>query len=262
VALIPGSKKSREEKQEERQSAEDNVLLREIDDAVRQDQYSEFARIYGRPLLALLIVGLIAFGGYLFWESRQEAALESQSEQLVAAMDQAEAGNLDSASKAAAALISDSDGGAAVSAQMLQAGVALDQGDPEKAAELFAAVAANEDAPPILRNMASIRGMTATFDSRDPQEVIDALQPLAIPGEPFFGSAGELVAMAYLEQDKRDEAGALFGEIAKSEDVPETLRARARQMAGLLGVDAIEDVDELLEQQGLPTAASASAANQ
>ena len=70
MALIPGSGKSREEKQAERQSAEDNVLLREIDDAVRQDQYSDFAKTYGRPLLALLIVGLLGFGGYLFWESR------------------------------------------------------------------------------------------------------------------------------------------------------------------------------------------------
>ena len=262
MALIPGSGKSREDKQAERLAAEDNILLREIDDAVRQDQYSDFAKTYGRPLLALLVVGMLGFGGYLFWESREEATFEAHSEQLVSALDQAQAGNFDSADKTAAALVADNGGNAAVLAQMLQAGVAMEQGDPDKAAELFATVSADEDAPEILRNMATIRGMTATFDSRDPQEVIDAVQPLAVPGEPFFGSAAELVAMAYLEQDKRDEAGALFGEIAKAEDVPETLRARSRQMAGLLGVDAIEDVDELLEEQGVPTAGAQTDATQ
>lgn len=261
MALIPGSGKSKEDKQAERKAAEDNVLLREIDDAVRQDQYSDFAKTYGTPILVLLVGGLLAFGGYLFWESRQEAAMEAQSEQLVAALDQAQAGNLDSADKAAAALAEEGKGGAAVSAKLLRAGVAMERGEAENAAQLYGEVADDENAPPILRNIAAIRGMTATFDTRDPQEVIDTLQPLAVPGEPFFGSAAELVAMAYLEQDKRAEAGALFGEIAKSEDVPESLRARSRQMAGLLGVDAIEDVDELLEEQGVATAGAEADAN-
>ena len=52
-----------------------------------------------------------------------------------------------------------------------------------------------------------------------------------------------------------EQAGTLFGEIARSEDVPETLRARSRQMAGLMGVDAIEDADEFMAEQeaaGIP----------
>jgi hypothetical protein len=262
VALIPGSGKSPEDKKAERKSAQDDVLLREIDDAVRQDQYSDFAKTYGKPLLALLVAGLVGFGGYLLWQGQSEQSLEAQSEQLVSALDQAQAGNFDSAEQTAAALVASGKGGAAISAQMLQAGIAMQQGKPDKAAQMYAAVAANEDAPQVIRDMAAIRGMTANFDTRDPQEVINALQPMAVPGEPFFGSAAELVAMAYLEQNKRAEAGALFGEIAKSEDVPETLRARARQMAGLLGVDAIEDVDALLEEQGVETAGNADLVSQ
>jgi len=36
-------------------------------------------------------------------------------------------------------------------------------------------------------------------------------------------------------------AGPLFAAIARDKDTPESLRNRARQMAGLLGVDAIDD---------------------
>jgi hypothetical protein len=81
-----------------------------------------------------------------------------------------------------------------------------------------------------------------------PQQVVDRLQPLAKPGNPWFGSAGELMAFAYLKQGKQDLAGPLFAAIAKDEDVPRTLRSRSRQMAGLLGFDAVEDVDATLAQ--------------
>ena len=245
MALIPGSGKSSEEKK----AAEDEVLLREIDDAVREDQFREFAQNYGRPLVALVVAGLVAFGGYLFWDSRQEAALEADSERLVSALDQAEAGNLDSANSTVEALAAESSGGTKAVALLTQAGVAMDQGRIADAVSIYAAVAADEDTPPVLRDLATIREMSASFDTRDPSEVIARLEPLAVPGNPWFGSAGELVAMAYREQGETARAGTLFGEIARSEDVPETLRARARQMAGLLGVDAIEDVDEFMESQ-------------
>ena len=71
--------------------------------------------------------------------------------------------------------------------------------------------------------------------------MIDRLKPLAVPGNPWFGSAGELVGMAYLKQNNTALAGPLFAAIARDKDAPETLRNRVRQLAGLLGVDAIDD---------------------
>ena len=256
MALIPGSGKNPEEKK----AAQDEVLLREIDDAVREDQYREFAQKYGRPLLVVVIGGLIAFGGYLFWDSRQEAALEADSERLVAALDQAEAGNVDSANETVAALAGESEGGVRAAALLMQASIALNQGRTADAVGIYARVAADEDTPPVLRDLASIREMSASFDTRDPDEVIARLEPLAVPGNPWFGSAGELVAMAYSEKGDRKRAGTLFGEIARSDDVPETLRSRARQMAGLLGVDAIDDADAFIENQNGPAEDAAQAA--
>ena len=64
----------------------------------------------------------------------------------------------------------------------------------------------------------------------------------ARPGAPWFGSAGELVAGAYLKLDRPQEAGRLFAAIAKDKKVPDSIRSRAVQMAGSLGVDAVQDV--------------------
>ena len=53
--------------------------------------------------------------------------------------------------------------------------------------------------------------------------------------------------LAHLEAGDEKKAGALFAKIAENEDVPETIRGRARQMASVLGVDAVGDVDELVK---------------
>ena len=222
---------------EVKRAAQEDVLLREVDDAVRQDQYSDFARKYGKAVIGGLVLALVAFGGWLFWENRQESALEAQSETL----DDLAAG----------------EGGAAAQAALLKAGIEMEQGRIDEAAELYAALAGNGDAPQLLRDLATVREVAAKFDTMPPADVVSRLQPLAVPGKPYFGSAGELLAMAYLEQGKNREAGALFASIAKDETQPEGLRSRTRQMAGVLGVDAIVDVDEVLDEMRSPEGAPA-----
>ncbi len=249
MALTPTTNTDPEDKRAKAQAAQDEALLREVDDAYRQGQYSDFADKYGKPLLAVVTLGLAAFGGYLYWDSQQEAAMEADSEQIVAALDQIEAGNLDTGMTTLEGVAASDSAGASVVARLLQAGVSIERGNTDEAIKLFAEVAADENAPEQFRNLASIRELALAFDDTAPEEVVERLKPLAVPGNPWFGSAGELVAMAYLEQGQDEQAGTLFAEIAKSEDVPSSLRDRSRRMAGLLGVDAIEDVEELLADQ-------------
>jgi hypothetical protein len=238
---------------------EEEIRIREIDDAVRQDDTTQFLQKYGVGIgsaLALLVAGMF---GWWWWDSSNEAALEVQSEAIVSALDFQEAGDFDGADEKVAGLIDDGSPGARTAARFLQAANALQQGEPARAIELYASIVADEDAPGPLRDLALIREISTNFDDRDPADVIAKLERLAVPGNAFFGSAGELTAIAHLEAGNRDEAGILFAEISKDEDLPEMLRSRARQMAGLLGVDAIEDVDQLLKDEGaiLPEGASA-----
>ncbi|MXO83198.1 tetratricopeptide repeat protein [Altererythrobacter aestiaquae] len=222
--------------------------MREVDEAVRQDELSNFMDKYGKPLIAAIVLGLAAFAGYLYWDAQQEAAMEKDSETLISAMDQLEANNFDTANSTLEQLIAEGGGGAKAASQMLQGGIAQQQGKPAEAAERFAAIAADGDAPQTLRDLATVREVAATFDLRTPADVVARLSAIAVPENAYFGSAGEMVAIAYLEQGKRAEAGALLAQIAQADDVPESLRSRARQLAGVLGVDAIEDVDEVLEE--------------
>lgn len=130
--------------------------------------------------------------------------------------------------------------GFAASAQLVKAGVAARKGDGKTAIPLYRAMAADEalDAP--YRELALVRQTALEFDSLKPQEIVDRLKPLAVEGSPWFGSAGEMVAIAYMKMRKPDLAGPIFAAMAKDKGVPATIRSRARQMAGLLGIDAVE----------------------
>ncbi|MBO9516567.1 MAG: tetratricopeptide repeat protein [Porphyrobacter sp.] len=254
MALRPDSEKSRADELAERQTREQEVLFREVDDAVRQDQLGGAAKKYGIPVAVGIVLALAAFGGWLWWTEHQEGVKEQRSEQLITAFDKLEAGQVPQADKDLAALAGERSDAQAVSAKLARAGIALNQNRHADAVKLYEEVSADGDAPQAYRDLATIRSMAAQFDQLEPQKVIDRLKPLATPGNPWFGSAGELVGMAYLKQNKPDLAGPLFAAIAKDETVPKSLRSRTRQMAGLLGVDAVVDVDKTLaevrEQEG------------
>ena len=249
MAVTPTSDPSRADKLAVSRAAEHDVLLREIDEAVRQDEAAEFAKRYGKLIAGLLIVGLAAFGAWLWWKDHREAQLEKGSEEFVQALDQIEAGRTKLAETALGPIAQKGTPAAAAGARILQAGLLIAKGDNARAATMLFALADDESAPEAYRNLAAIRGVSASYDTMTPDAVIARLKPLAKPGNAWFASAGELVAMAYLKQGKKDLAGPLFASIANDEDAPKSMRSRARQMAGMLGYDAVVDVDQVLAEQ-------------
>ena len=252
ITPAKSSAELRAEQAARRKAAEEEAFKREVDDAVRQGDLQDFGERYGKPLAivgTLLVAGLAAF--FLWWQPTQRAEREQRSETLVSALDQIEAGNLDAADERLADLAEDGSDAAAISARMLRAGIAAEQGKTDEALTLFDAIAQDEDAPEALRTLATIRWAATGFDTLEKDAIIAALTPHAEPGDPFFGSAGELLAMAYLENGDERSAGRLFAQIAQGGNVPESLQSRARQMAGVLGVDAVEDIEALLESQGV-----------
>lgn len=218
------------------------MFLREVDDALRQDEMHTAFQRWGKLLAVAVVVLLAGLGGYLFWQQHSHQSAAKQGEQFTVALDNVEAGKLGDGATKLTALAGDSNDGTKAAAQLMQAGIAIEQGKPADAVKLFEAVAADTGAPQPYRDLAAIRAVGTNFDAMKPEDVIARLKPLAEPGKPWFGSAGELVGLAYLKQGKNNLAGPLFAAISRDKNAPETLRARTRQMAGLLGVDAIDDV--------------------
>ena len=237
-----------------REDAQKEGFLREVDEALREQEALDLVKRWGKPLAAAIVLGLAALAAFLGWQYYRDKGHEERSEAYVKALDQLEAGKLDEAKKLLDPLAKEGGDGSQAAARMLQAGIALEQGKTDEATKAFAAIAKDEAAPQAYRDLAKVREMALRFDSTPPDQVVAAMKPLAVPGKPWFGSAGELLGLAYLKQGKTDLAGPLFASIARDKAVPETLRRRTRQMAGYLGVDAVDDVNEAVKDV---TAASA-----
>lgn len=220
--------------------ATNQAFLREVDEELRRDQLLSFSRRYGKLVVAAVVVGLLLFAGYLFWRNHRHEVAGQEGERLQTAIDALQAGNAAAAAEPLGELATSSNNGHRALALFFQADLSLQRNDLKGAAAKFAAVAQDQDLSPAFRDLAVVRQTSAEYDTLKPQAVIDRLRPIAVPANAYFGSAGEMLAAAYLGAGNRAEAGRLFGEIARTESVPATIRQRAVQMAGVLGVDAIE----------------------
>lgn len=220
--------------------ATNQAFLREVDEELRRDQLASFWERYGKLVIAAVVIGLALFAGYLYWRNHQENVRGQEGEKLQSAYDALARGRPADAAKPLEELTVSSSEGYRALALFTQADVLLQRNDLKGAAAKFAAVAGDEDYAPAFRDLALVRQTAAEYDSLQPQAVIDRLRTIAVPGNAYFGSAGEMVAVAHLRAGRRDLAGRLFGQIARDEGVPPSLRQRAVQMAGLLGVDAVE----------------------
>ena len=241
MALRPTNPQDRATRLAQANDVQQDVFLREVDDAVRQDQMAEAAKNYAKPIGAAVVAGLALLAGYLWYDGHKASVSEAQAEQFTTALDQVEAGQVDGGKAKAASLTTDGGPGYKAATQLLDAGIAAQQGKADDAAKGFAAVSADTSAPPPYRDLATVRLVALRFDAMKPEEVIARLKPLAVPGNAFFPSAGELVGLAYMKQGHNDLAGPLFATIARQKDAPDSLRSRVRQLAGLLGVDTVDD---------------------
>ncbi|QIK79208.1 tetratricopeptide repeat protein [Sphingomonas piscis] len=224
-------------------------FLREVEENLKRDQARDFARKNLPWLIALVVIFLLAAGGYLFWQHRQNEHASAQSEQLVGIFRKVGTPTEAAAKSELGSLAADSDGAMRATARLTRAALALNGNDRAAAIAEYGQVAADDDVPEAYRDLATIRKTSLEFDTLKPYQVIARLQPYAKAGNPWFGTAGELTAAALIKQGKKAEAGRMYAAIAADPEVPAALRSRAGQLAGTLGVDASASI-QLLNPQG------------
>jgi len=212
---------------------QNDALLREIDDAVRQDDLLSFWRKYGVAVAIVVVLGLAAFGGWLYWQHHQTSKAEAQGEQFARLLTGAQRATLDE--DVYKGIVADGSPAYRTQAEMVKAALAAGRDEGKEALPVYDAIIADAEAPGPMKDAALVRRTATAFDEMKPEDVITALKPLAVAGNPWFGSAGELTAIAHLKLNQRDQAGKLFNGIANDLAVPESIRLRAGQMASMLG---------------------------
>ena len=211
-----------------------DAFFREVDEHVRRDQLLSFWQRHGKIVVAGVILLLVALAAGLWWRSHRAELAARDGEQLAGVLNDAEQNRAQARDQRLAALARSSRPSYAALAGLTGAGIAASS-DPKAAAARFQAVADDTAAPQPLRDLALIRATTLQLDSLPPSQIVARMKPLAQPGGPWFGSAAELTAAAYIRMSRRDLAGPLFAAIARDPTVPGSLRSRAAGMATALG---------------------------
>jgi hypothetical protein len=213
----------------------DEAFLREVDEELRREQVVDVWKNYGRWIIAAVIGGLAIFAGVLGWNYWTHSSAEAQSVKLQGIYDSLTAGKGAEAKAPLADLAATGGPGARSIAKLLQANQLVEAGKIKEGAAIFGDIANDGAVAQPVRDLALIRQTFVTFDTLAPQTIIDRMKPLATKDSAWLGSAGELVALAYLRLNKPTEARAMYKLIAESENVPDTLRQRAVQ-----GEDAVD----------------------
>jgi len=215
----------------------DDAFIREVDEAYREDELKKFARSWGRWILLAVVAGLAALGGWYWWKAEQQKRVETLSEQFSAALGKVESGGSTEALAELETIGKSTNPSYRALAAMTKSGLALQGGEMDKAAADLKRVIDDAQAPQPLRDAAQIKLLRLQFDTMEPAEILKRTEAFIAGDNPWFPVAGEMAALAHLKAGSPDKAGPLFYRIAADERTPQSIRARAEQMAAALGQD-------------------------
>lgn len=215
------------------------TFIREVDENLRRDQAEAVFKRYGKWFIAAAVLLLVAVAVWLFWRNQQAEQAAANSEQYAAILaDVAQGKTGNDIAQRLDTLAAEGNGSMTGAARLTRAALALQQSDRATATAQYRQLIDDKSVPQTVRDTATIRLTQLEFDTLQPQQVIERLAPLATKESAWYGSAGELTALAMLKANRRREATSLLNGISADTNVPASIRARAEQLASGLAIPA------------------------
>ncbi len=207
-------------------------FIDEVSEEVRKDKLFGYMRKYG--WIAVLVVLLIV-GGTAYSELRKAAATnaaEAAGDEILTALEID-----DDLERAAALQAIDANGPAAAITGLLAAADLTETGDIEGAVAALEAVALDDAAPQVYRELAALKSVMIQGDTLSVEERRGMLAGLAVAGASFRVVAQEQLALLSVEAGETEAAITQFAAIAQDAEATRGLRERAFSMIVALGGD-------------------------
>ena len=210
-------------------------LIREVDEEVKRDKLQEQLKRFGPYVVAFVVLAIGGAGAGVFWADRQEARQAAFGNEFAAAVQLSEAGDLEAAYEAFAALGADANQGYRVLAKIRQAAISVELGDNQQAIDLYRELAEERGLADQYRDMAVILGAMLEVDEGDPAALRERLAPLTGDDNAWRFSARELTALLAIRTGDTDGARDLLQGLVGDTDAPSGVRARASELLAALG---------------------------
>jgi hypothetical protein len=210
-------------------------ILREIDEELRQDQFTKLWKRYGKILIGIAIVIISSVAGYKAWQSYDVTYRGQQGERFSATIRLVGEGNREIALDALTAFQADASQGYQMLAGFQAAALMADGEDGQGAAAAYDKLANDNSLDIIYRDLAILLGTIQRMNSDgDKTSLITDLESLAADNNPWRYSARELIAVLAKQSGDKSKARELFTALTDDATTPQGIRLRAKELlAGL-----------------------------
>ena len=208
-------------------------IFQEVDEEVRREQLKKLWQRYGNYLIALcilVVVGVGAWRGYQWWETKQAAKSGAAFEQAVVL---AEAGKHQEAEAAFAKLATDGTSGYRLLARLREA-AELAPTDRKAAVGAYDAIAADNSAGQVIQDLAAVRAGFLLVDTAPYSEILSRLEPLTAADRTFRHSAREILALSAWKSGDTAAARKWTDMIMNDPQSPAGTRSRAQVLSELI----------------------------
>ncbi|HLC09372.1 MAG TPA: tetratricopeptide repeat protein [Methyloceanibacter sp.] len=212
----------------------DSEFFREVDEAVRHEQYKKLWDRYGLFAIigaGLLVAGVAGYKGWTYWREKEAGDAGAQFTQ---ALTFAKSGEAAKAREAFTQLAEKGPVGYRVLARFQLATAEAKAGETDKAIATYDALSNDAAVDNILKGYATIQAATLKLGGADYAEMERRLKALAEGTSPWRFSARELLGLSAYKLDNMPEAEKQFTALAGDESTPSNMRERADMMLALI----------------------------
>jgi len=202
-------------------------IFQEIDEELRRDRWEAVWKKYGRYIIGVAAVIVLATAGWVAWqeyERRQSVAVTAAMHNAMAA---AGADQTEQAIQAFTAVSEDGNERQVTLALLQEAALRAEQGDRESARGLYQSLRENDSLADPYRALATIRAVELDLAEGDPQTLLGWLEPLLADGSPWRHIGWELSAYLQERAGNADAARVFMERLQNDMDSPAAARARA-----------------------------------
>lgn len=208
-------------------------IFREIEEELRRDNLLKLWQRYAKYIIAAVVIVLVIAGLVVAWRQYQASQRQAQAARYSAALALAQTGKDAEASKLFDDLAQQSGGYGLLSA-FEHAELLAKSGDHKGAAAAYDRIAADSAIGPQFRDVAELLSVMQSFPAADAKTVIERLRPLTANDNPWRATALDLTAAASLKSGDREAARKIYQQLSDDLTAPQSLRARAAEMAAAL----------------------------
>ena len=212
-------------------------IFQEVDEEVRREQLKKLWERYGTYFIAaciVIVIGVGAWRGYEWWQAKQAAQSGAAFEQ---AVKLAESGKHQEAAAAFTKLSADGTPGYRMLARLREA-AELATTDRKTAVAAYDAIAADNRAGQVVRDLAAVRAGFLLVDTAPYSEILQRLEPATAADRAFRHSAREILALSAWKTGDMSAARRWTEMIMGDPQTPPGPRSRAEMLSELIAASA------------------------